>query len=279
MTRPTLDARLDPMAYRPPPRSELPLVDWPRAIRALRRLVRDSRRTDQVFEIIEALSGPNGERCFQRFVRDPDGLRLLAARPNLIAALRDLDALEALPDGTLGREYARFMRRGRIDADGLVAADEDRPVVVDHELDEDRTWFFERLRDMHDLWHVLSGYGSDEAGEVANLAFSYAQLRSPGMLLIVAVGALLGLGFGPRWPRYLWTAYRRGARAGDLTVVHYEALLGTPLAEVRARLGVSPPERAHPDGVVAASRADLGPRQVIAMWRGAPDVARADVGR
>ena len=28
------------------------------------------------------------------------------------------------------------------------------------------------MRDMHDLWHVLTGYGMDEAGEAANLAFS-----------------------------------------------------------------------------------------------------------
>ena len=44
----------------PPPRKR----DWARAWTALRVLIADSERTDQVFEIIEALAGSS----FERFV-------------------------------------------------------------------------------------------------------------------------------------------------------------------------------------------------------------------
>jgi len=97
-------------------------VAWGRAWRTLRALIDDPERTDQVFELINALSGDAGERLFQRFCADPDGRRLLAARPSLLATLADQDRLAALPDGSFGRTYAEFMRREQIDAKGLVDA-------------------------------------------------------------------------------------------------------------------------------------------------------------
>ena len=109
-----------------------------------------------------------------------------------------------------------------------------------------------RLRDMHDLWHVLTGYGRDLAGEAANLAFTYAQTRTRGLLAIVLAAALLG----PKsldcfWQRYLLRAWRRGRRAAALPMARYEELLALPLDEARQRLGIEPAERAHPGGILA----------------------------
>jgi hypothetical protein len=39
-------------------------------------------------------------------------------------------------------------------------------------------WLFERLDTLHDLWHVLTGYGLDEAGEAANLPSPWRSCRS-----------------------------------------------------------------------------------------------------
>ena len=233
------------LAPPPPPRP----VEWSAAWRSLRTLIADPERTDQVFQLIRALSGNAGERLFQRFCADPDGRRLLAARPQLLAALEDLDALAAMPEGSFGRVYAEFMRRERIDAKGLVEAAQ--AVAEDRPIDPERDWFFQRLRDMHDLWHVLTGYGRDLAGEAANLAFSYAQTRNRGIGAIVLAAAVLGpkrLDFF--WPRYLWRAWRRGRRTRPLPMVAYEELLPLPLTEVRRRLRIEPPEVAHPGGVI-----------------------------
>jgi ubiquinone biosynthesis protein COQ4 len=230
----------------PPPRRR---VEWARAWRALRTLTADPERTDQVFELINALSGNAGERLFQRFCADPDGRRLLAKRPSLIETLADLDTLAALPEGSFGRTYADFMRRERIEAKGLV--DAAQAVAESRALDPERDWFFQRLRDQHDLWHVLTGYGRDIAGEAANLAFSYAQTRNRGIGVIVLAAAVLGpkrLDFF--WPRYLWRAWRRGRRTLPLPMAAYEELLALPLVEVRERLRIEPPERAHPGGVI-----------------------------
>jgi ubiquinone biosynthesis protein COQ4 len=242
-------------------------VDWPRARRALKALIADPERTDQVFEIVRALSGRSDVRNFARLLDEPDGRRLLAERPELLPALSDREALARMPEGSLGRAYLAFMVAGDLSAGGLVDAsmegDDGR-----EGYSVEATWFFDRLRDMHDLWHVLTGYGRDEAGEAANLAFTFGQIGNLGVGLIVLAAAVLGpRGEGLHWQRYLFRAWRRGRRARWLPAVRYEHLLATPLAEVRAALAIDAPEVAHPEGVVVANREDLDPSEKMRLTR------------
>ena len=235
--------------------------EWRRAWRALHNLIEDPNRTDQVFEIVRALSGDSFEHAFQRFAASPDGRELLRERPTLLDTLSDRAALMALPEGSFGRAYAEFMEAGQLEAAGLVEAEEMATQTYgradEGPKDPDREYFGDRLRDMHDLWHVLTGYGRDEAGEAANLAFTYAQVPNLGVGFIVIAGAILGpLDLSLYWPRYLWRAYRRGRRAAQLSSVPYEELLPLPLAEVRRRLDIDPPQLAHPEGVLVASRGE-----------------------
>jgi len=233
-------------------------MEWRRAWVALRALIDDPKRTDQVFEIIEALAGQSFERSFRRFTASREGRRLLVERPSLLAALSDRAALRALPDGSLGRAYLAFMESGDLTADGLVEADATAAQRSPHpplQLDPDRQYVGDRTRDMHDLWHVLTGYGMDEAGEAANLAFTFGQIPSLGFGLIVGAAAVLGpLDLKLSWQRYLAHAWQRGWRAHNLVAAPYEDLLALPLAEVREQLGIDSPEVAHPDGVVVANR-------------------------
>ena len=249
----------------PPPRKR----DWARAWTALRVLIADSERTDQVFEIIEALAGSSFERSFQRFSSHPSSARLLREKPSLLAALSDRDELNALPAGSFGRAYAEFMEAGRLTPEGLVEADEmaarNGPDPTPH-IDPDRQYLGDRTRDMHDLWHVLTGYGRDEAGEAANLAFTQAQIPNFGVGLIL----LAAVAIGPKdptfwWARYLLAAWRRGRRSSLLTAAPYEELLPLPLDEVRRRLAIPSADEFHPDGIVVASRAADGNGEVA--WR------------
>lgn len=234
-------------------------MDWPRAWKALRLLIADSQRTDQVFEITEALAGKSFEKAFERFCRHPDGRQLLTERPSLLETLSDRAALRALPSGSFGRAYLEFMESGNLTADGLVEADATaaRRNETVAPVDPDREFFGNRLRDMHDLWHVLTGYGMDEAGEAANLAFTLGQIPTLGIAFIVATAAVIG----PKdatlfWQRYLYRAWRRGRRAAQLSVVPYERLLSQPLQEVRRRLMIEPLDDVHPQGIIAGNRVD-----------------------
>jgi ubiquinone biosynthesis protein COQ4 len=226
--------------------------------------------TEQAFETIAALSGHDFERLFQRFVADPDGRAQYLARPSLLATLSDRVALRALPPGSFGREYAAFMDAAGLDAQGLVDAEQKSEAATRLDgIDPDREWFGDRLRDMHDLWHVLTGYGRDEAGEAANLAFSFAHTPFRGIALIL-------FGIAANWPpegmrrgewlRYLYRAWKRGRSAAWLPPVRYEELLPRPLEEVRRLLRIQPARRVHPEGIIVASVYS----QAVVVTAGAP---------
>ncbi len=235
------------------------LRDWPRAWHALRHLIDDPERTDQVFEIVRALSGDAFEHAYMRFAATPDGRRLLSERPSLLATLSDREALRAMPGGSLGRAYADFMESGNLQAGGLVEAEEtaNQRFDDDRPTDPDREYYGDRLRDMHDLWHVLTGYGRDEAGESANLAFTLGQVWNLGIAAIVVASGLIGpKDLSLHWQRYLYRAWQRGRRAALLSAAPYEQLLPLPLEEVRRRLRIQPAAQAHPGGIVVANRGD-----------------------
>ena len=209
------------------------------ALGAIRALIRDPDDTARVFDVIDALSGRSGERQFQRLQRSPEGARLLVERPCLLKTLSDREYLMALPPGTLGRSYGEFMSREQRSADGLVQASIDGGSDPDSDLPDERRWFGERLRDMHDLWHVTTGYGRDLLGEAALLAFTYAQTRNRGIGLIVAVAWWRS---GDRQARrVIREAYRRGKHTAWLPAQDWEALLERPLDELRRELGTGKP--------------------------------------
>ena len=230
--------------------------DWRAAVRALRALIRDPERTDAVFDLIEALDRDLDESSIHEFAAHPEGKRLLSERPDLLAALSNHAGLAELAEGSLGRSYLDFVRANGISAEGLVEADEGRAHRLAAAPESAAVYLSNRGRDCHDLWHVLSGYGTDEAGEVSVLAFTYGQYPSLGLLLIVLAGVVLGpRSWGFHWERYLWRAYRRGRRA-DLDYAPYEQWLALPLDEARRRARIEPAQVAHPNGVIAANRGD-----------------------
>jgi ubiquinone biosynthesis protein COQ4 len=239
-------------------------IQWRRALFGLYRLAKDTKRTDQVFEIISALTGSSLEPTFEEFIHSPHGQKLLAERPSLMKVLSDADRLRALPEGSLGRVYIDYMDRQGFTPEGLVAA-QDMAKAADASLnfDADRQYVADRLRDMHDLWHVLTGYGMDDTGEIANLWFSFAQFGNPGMAFIALMGTLDGV-WDPRfgWHRYCYRAFQRGRRAVRLVCAPIEDMLDLPIEEARKRLGISPPEQAHPEGIRFGYRAngELGAR-------------------
>ena len=208
------------------------------ALKAIRALLRDPDDTARVFDVIDALSGRTGVRLFQRFCAGEAGQKLLAERPALLEMLSDRQRLQTLPAGSLGRHYAEFMSREQISADGLVEASE---APWRDALPPDRRWFADRIRDQHDLWHIVTGYERDLIGEAALLAFSFAQTRNPGIGLIVAVAYGKAGRESPAARPLLREAWHRGRRSVWLPEQPWERLLAEPLSAVREKLRVGDP--------------------------------------
>ena len=111
-------------------------------------------------------------------------------------------------------------------------------------FDDTIEWYADRLRDTHDFFHVLTGYGRDALGEDALLAFSYSQNKGPGLMFISYMGARQIRKEAPKAARIMEVmkeGKRIGANAAKLAEQDFLALLDRPLEDVRAELNIAEP--------------------------------------
>lgn len=179
---------------------------------------------------------------FQRLQRSEEGRRMLSERPSLEARALELGALERLPEGTLGREYARYYRDNDIS-----------PFETTLELKNDIDFIGKRYRETHDLLHLLTGYGTDVVGEMELQAYVLGNLGIHTAKLILAFGTLGQLkepqsGVArSEYLRRVWAAYQRGRASPLFLDFWFEHHWETPVATLRARL-CAPVERMSPHG-------------------------------
>ncbi len=214
-----------------------------KVLRHFGKLVEDKEDTEQVFHIIEATKGKKSHQQAWDFIRSPEGQRFLRDETDIPGSLDDHERWADLPENSVGKRYMAFMKREGLTAAGLVeeshkwAPPESRP----NDLTE---WYFNRLRDTHDLFHVLTGYGRDALGEAALLGFSYSQNHNKGILFIAYAGARqIKKVSGTKAP--LYSAVREGQRLGKaaakLAHMDVEAVMRKDIDEARARLNIGEP--------------------------------------
>lgn len=196
-------------------------------------------RADLIAVLGDVTSGPVLRRLRNRIGSTSDGRSMLdALHPARFPehGSASLTILRELPDGSLGREYARFM-------DVRKFTPESRHAVRFVE-DPTDAWVLQRYRDVHDLWHVLTGMPTTVLGELAQKWFEAAQTGLP----VAVISAV----FGPvRLPleqqRLLMTelipwAIRTGRRAPDLLAIRYEDRLEDSVEDLRKEWGIIVPD-------------------------------------
>ncbi len=211
-----------------------------KAVRAFRKLVRNKEDTAQVFEIMRALSGRSIDRGYNRLLKTMEGGRQAFLREELAHKLDDPVWLARFGPGTVGAAYRDFREARGFTAEGL--AEEARKVAPLVDAQHPVIWYSRRLRDVHDIWHVLTGYQTDALGEACVVAFSYAQTRNLGFAFI-GWGAAREIQREARSipaRRAVWQAWRNGRAARWLPGLDYEALFDQPLEAARARLNIRP---------------------------------------
>jgi ubiquinone biosynthesis protein COQ4 len=217
-------------------------MEFATAWRALQALIANPEDTEQVFIIMQALTGKSLFKQYERFLTLKTGQKVLSEKRDLLTTLADREALKKLPEGTLGKTYIDFMINEGISAEGLVEASEE--TYTDF-ADKDLERYTMRTREMHDLWHVITGYGRDGLGEVCVVSFSYAQTKSLGFAAISLMGAYH---FSKMFPRRgifdaAWQAYWIGRKAKWFPGQDWEHLLTLPLEDVRRLLNVKVPTK------------------------------------
>ena len=109
-------------------------------------------------------------------------------------------------------------------------------------VDSDVAFVRAHLRETHDVWHAVTGFATDIAGELGLQGFYAAQ--SPGglPLVLIAMGFLNAALFNSSDRELRFQAvvdgWQMGRRAKPLFGVRWDELWGRPIEEVRALLGV-----------------------------------------
>jgi ubiquinone biosynthesis protein COQ4 len=179
-----------------------------------------------------SLDGDKFQRLAEELAQTAHGRELLRERPNLTSETIDLAALQALPEGTLGNALAQYYFDNGI-----------RPFESPYPVRNDVEYLAKRYREIHDIVHLITGYGTDALSEMELQAFILGNIGFRQAVLILSFAAILRTdGLPPVWTYAdkLRAAYRRGQRSKDVVLSpRYERYWSTPLAEVQASVGVA----------------------------------------
>lgn len=219
-----------------------------KALRHFRNLINDKEDTEQVFHIFECLPRKGFLPEARAFLGSATGQRLMAEEPYLPDLLDDHATLEKLPTGSVGRAYVDFMKAEGLSAAGLVA---EEAKMGRRKFDDQLQWYGNRMRDTHDMLHVLTGYGRDALGEQCVLGFTYGQNRNLGNYFIAYLGGL-ELRRRIKSDAPVMAAIRQGQRHGtiaqDIVKQDIRTLLAEPIDAARVRLNIPAPtiyQQAH----------------------------------
>ncbi len=172
-----------------------------------------------------AMDGWGIGRVARRASTVPEGQRLLRERPMLAI---DLEAYGKLPEGSLGRFLFDWFATWKV-----------APFLPRRTAVGEVEYFVDRLFFTHDVWHALTGLGTDLRNELRFLGVLLSQYTSGSAMMALAFGiwkvpAQYGWAAFFSVPLEVWRFYRWGCRCKDLCFVPWEAYLDKPVEQVRA---------------------------------------------
>jgi ubiquinone biosynthesis protein Coq4 len=202
-----------------------------KALYSLARLVADPTRLDDVFEMATALASPETMApVVAELKTDPSVARAIARQHRVKF---DLATLGQLPEGTLGRVFADHMAAANLDPAAI-------PTLPGGEPHE---YVRAHLYETHDIWHVVTGFGTDFVGELGLQAFYLAQIPGPLPALLLAAGflrnGLYDRALSAPLSEAITRGYAMGKAARPLFGVRWDELWETPMDEVRRELALA----------------------------------------
>ncbi|MFM8605916.1 MAG: Coq4 family protein [Cyanobium sp.] len=202
-----------------------------RMVAGLAAFLKNPESLESVYRVAGSLqNSPLATQMLRHLLEQPAMAALVAEnwRPPPL----DLEALEQLPPDSLGHAYAHQMR-----SLGFTPLQQLHPTPTE----TPQQYVTSRMRETHDIVHVLTGFGVDAASELGLQAFNLAQTRSPLAVMLIFGGLLSALQQDePLEP--LLSALSRGFDLGlqaDCVVAQkLEAGWDRPLADWQRQLGL-----------------------------------------
>ena len=209
-------------------------IHYLETLKGILTMARNPESTESVFDIEDGLRDTEATRLAVEHVRKDPQMAAMIDERYLREEEHDLDVLIKLPAGTLGNAFAHHLVDKGFDPD----------YFRKREVRDDVDYILMRLRQTHDIWHVITGFDTDPIGELGVKAVEVAQTRRP-MAAVVASGGLLR--FLLHEPEDLGkvlaaisAGYQMGIQSKLLLAQRWEQHWERPLAEWRNMLNLTP---------------------------------------
>lgn len=195
-------------------------------------LVRDPTQTGSVYDIEDGMKHSEAMAVATKHMLAEPGVMALA-QEKYLAPLPDIPQLLQCPVGSLGHAYATYINTSGFDP----------AFYRSISIDDDTSYLLLRLRQTHDIWHVVTGFSTDVPGELGLKAFELAQTRRTMAGILIAGGFLKCLLQTPTELDLLLDriarGYRMGSHAKSLLAQKWEQDWDKSLTEWRSELGLA----------------------------------------
>ncbi|ERT07229.1 hypothetical protein M595_2778 [Lyngbya aestuarii BL J] len=206
-------------------------IDFFQTAKGFINLLRDPGQTESVHDIEDGLRQAKYTQVAIEYIQSQPGVKPLVEE-RYLAPPPNLDSLLELPSNSLGYTYASYLTKEGFDPNFYRTLN----------IEDDTTYIMLRLRQTHDIWHLITGFSTDVVGELGLQAFILAQTRRPMAIVLLAGGLLRALIKSPEEMEKLLdriaVGYRMGAKAKPFLAQKWEENWEKPISQWRRELGV-----------------------------------------
>ncbi len=201
-----------------------------KGLQAFLSFVNDGMSIEALFDVDAALTNHEVTAAEITYLKShPEIAQLFEER--YIAPTVDLEELLKLSEDSLGFVYASNLR----------AANFKQGFYPKVELKDDVSYLALRMRQTHDIWHTVTGYGFDPIGGIKLGGFHLAQNRDPVMVMVIAGEIMNTIKMNRDLNQiisFLQEGYDVGTKAKPFLGQKWEDAWEKPIAKWRAELNI-----------------------------------------
>jgi ubiquinone biosynthesis protein COQ4 len=191
----------------------------------------DTMRVFKMLDAMIALAKENGVVPVE-LVRNQPGIKEMV-ESRYVAPSYKVEDLGKYPVGSLGYAYYRHMHDNGFTPDFF-------PTLPPG---SDQNYFALRIRQTHDIWHVVAGVGTDIVGEIALQAFYAGQLAIPSSSAIISAGIFYTIRHNEIYRPMMdgiTAGYECGKNAHKIAAARWEEMWERPLSDIRREYNIVP---------------------------------------
>ncbi|WP_016949120.1 Coq4 family protein [Anabaena sp. PCC 7108] len=202
-----------------------------KGVQAFLYFINDGMDIDKIFDVDAALAKHEVTAAEIAYVKsNPEIAQLFEEQ--YLQPTPNLEELLKLPEDSLGFAYAS----------NLISANFTPHFYPQVELKDDVSYLALRMRQTHDIWHTVTGYGFDIAGGLKLAAFQIGQNRDPVSVMSIAGLLMNTIKMNKDLSPIISLAYEGynvGCKAKPFLAQKWEEAWEKPLADWRAELNVT----------------------------------------